>query len=162
MEKEFDEIFSKLAQKIDSMIPVEWIELYYLGEVEKGRLSCSSVFYFTEKNNKSEFKRSHEIPLYYGVSDKVYMELLSELNNHLLELYDCFKLNEQELWEQVSIYINNSGKLNIDFKYDVMNENDGGQVRREAIWAYETFKYESKKGTYTRRILDEYIKEKSE
>ncbi|WP_207654520.1 immunity protein YezG family protein [Lacrimispora amygdalina] len=33
MEKQFADIYSKLANKIVSMIPTKWNKLYYLGEV---------------------------------------------------------------------------------------------------------------------------------
>lgn len=38
-----------------------------------------------------------------------------------------------------------------------MNENDGGQIARETIWAYDTFGYIPEDGTYAKKILDGYL-----
>lgn len=159
MENELAIIYGKIANKINSMIPVNWTKLHYLGEVEKGQMSWSSVFYYVE-SGYSNFIRSHEIPTKYGVSFQIYKKFLSELNELLIELYSCFKQNDQPLWEQVSLMLSSDGQFNVDFFYDVMNENDGGQVDREIIWAYETCNFIPEKGSFMREILDKYIKEK--
>jgi len=161
MELKLGELYKKLAQKLHSMIPCEWTQLYYLGEVEKDRLSCNSVFYFTSpKGNR--FSRSYDIPELCNVSESIFDDLLSELNDILLEIYDCFIENDQPPWEQISVNLNSSGKFSIDFNYDVMHKEDGGQSRREVIWAYETFGHMPAEGKYTRQILDKYIKSKSD
>lgn len=158
MEKQLAEIYNKLASKIASMIPVEWKKFYYLGEVENDKLSWSSVFYF-EEAVKGEVVKSHSIPEKYNVSNEIYEELLNEVNELLLELYECFQNNEQALWNQVSLSVDNTGDFDINYLYDVINEDDGGQVKREIVWAYETFQFMPKEGSYTRKILDKYISE---
>lgn len=159
MENQLAELYNKIANKINSMIPTKWDELYYLGEVEKGKRSWSSVFYFIESAH-GEFIKAHDIPSRSGVSQQIYDELLSELNELLLQLYNCFEQNEQEVWEQVSFKLSSKGNFNVDFFYDVMNENDGGQAK-EIIWAYETFGFLPKKGNLYKRLLDKYIKDQS-
>lgn len=158
MEIELDELYMKIGKHIISMIPVQWSQIYYLGEIEKGKVSMSSVFYFKELKNGNIVK-SHNIPEIYGVSQTIYNELLSELNILLLDLYSCFEKNSQPLWEQMSFSINADGKFNVEFYYDIMNENDGGQVQREVVWAYKTFGLLPKNGSYTRKILDKYLQE---
>ena len=79
------------------------------------------------------------------------------MNKTLLEIYDHFIKDDQEPWEQLSLYLNKDGKFKIEFFYDVMNENDGGQIARETIWAYDTFGYIPEDGTYAKKILDGYL-----
>jgi len=159
MEKELAELYQKLAQIIDSMIPCDWSHLYYLGEVEKGRLSCNSVFYFvtTEGNHLT---RSFDVITLYGVPKDEHYDLLDEVNNILLEIYDCFIMNDQQPWEQISLSLSSSGSFNIDFFYDVMHDDDGGQPQREIGWAYETFGLEPTEG-YFKRLFDDYIASKN-
>lgn len=159
METKLGELYKKLAQSISVMIPVKWDHLYYLGEVEKDKLSWSSVFYFAEISNRSKYIMSHDIPQRYSVSKAVYKDLLTELDCSLLNIYDCFNQYEHELWEQVSFSLKNNGEFNIDFKYDVMNAQNGSQFKREIIWAYETFGY-TPTGRYSENILNEYIANK--
>lgn len=119
------------------MIPTSWDELYYLGEVEEGKASWSSAFYYVESNTNT-IVDGNDIPTKYNVSQQIYEELLSDLSGLLLKLYKCFEDNEQTLWEQVSLTVSSSGKFNVDFFYEVINEDDGGQLQREIVWAYET------------------------
>ena len=52
MEKQLEQLYNKIAEHLDSMIPVKWDKIYLLGEVEKGQLSISSTFYFIESTTK--------------------------------------------------------------------------------------------------------------
>lgn len=36
---------------------------------------------------------------------------------------------------------------------------DDGQVKRQTVWAYETFQFMPKEGSYSRKILNKYISE---
>lgn len=159
MENQLAKLYQEIAQKINTMIPISWEEFYYLGEVEEGRASWSSAFYFVESNTKI-IVDGNEIPTKYNVSQQIYDELLAELSSLLLELYKCFEGNEQALWEQVSLTVSSSGKFNVDFFYEVMNKDDGGQLEREIVWAYETFGFLPEKGSYSRKVLDKYLKKK--
>jgi len=159
MEEKLAELYKGLAEKITSMIPTQWNQLYYLGEVEKGKQSWSSVFYFTDESDGKTVK-SHDIPAVYNVSQQSYSKLLSEVSSLLIALYDCFAANEQELWEQVSFVLSNNGKFKVDFTYNVMHEKDGGQSMRELIWAYETFGFVPREGSRSKKMLDNYLREK--
>lgn len=159
MEQELGVLYNELAQKVISMIPVDWSKIYYLGEVKKKQMSWSSVFYFEETSSK-KFVKSHNIPERYKVSQQVYDGLLVELNSILLKINKCFEENEQTIWDQLSFSLNSNGKFNVDFLYDKISDDDGGQAKREVIWAYNTFEFKPKEGTFTRKLLDSYLSER--
>lgn len=160
MEEQLAELYDKLVNKIIEMIPVEWDNVYCLGEVEKGKKSWSVLFYYLDiKQNK--IVRSNDIRQIYSVSKDIWIKLFLEICDTLIELYDCFSKNEQELWEQVSLFFNKEGEFSIDFYYDVRQEYDGGQIQREVVWAYNTFNYVPKEGSYSREILEQYLKQKN-
>lgn len=158
MEKQFAEIYNKMAEKISSMIPADWYEIYYLGGVSQNK-SHFCVFYFNTFDN-DEFTRSFDIPKIYKVSEEVYLKLHRELNAILLELYNCFELNKQQLWREITFYFNSNGKFKVDFEYNYVE--DLGTLKREVIRAYETCNYVFKNQTkgYIKNSLDEYIKQK--
>lgn len=158
MENQLAEIYGDLADRIIDAIPDEWEKLYYLGEVENGRSSWSSVFYFFDDDR---IIRSHNIPEVYGVSRDIYMELLDAIDAMLLKLYDCFIENGKEAWDQVSLTIYDTGKFNIDYKYDVIEKTNGGQVKREVIWAFETIGIIPEENSFQRTLYEEYLKEKN-
>ena len=66
MEEELGELYNKLANKIVSIIPTEWDEFHYLGEVEENKKSYSSVFYYKDSRTK-EYVKSHKIPELYHI-----------------------------------------------------------------------------------------------
>ena len=146
MEQQLAALYNKLAKHIVAMIPVKWDTFHYLGEVEKGKQSHSSVFYFRDIST-GEFVKSNNMPKIYQIPKSSYMVQWSQLNNILLEIYDCFAENGQAPWEQLSFSVEPSGKFKVNYLYDVMNEKDGGQLVRELIWARDTFGYAPKEGT---------------
>jgi len=157
MEIKLAQLYNQLAKQTISMIPDKWQKIYYLGEVEKGMASCSSVFYYVDSTGR--IIECNEIPEVYKVPKSIFLDLMAKLNRILLEIYECFQNNEQDLWEQLTLFINSEGKFKIDFEYNVMNDDDGGQVMRETLWAYKTFAYKPKEGTYMRKLLEKWIKE---
>jgi len=158
VEKQLQDIYNKLASTVVSMIPTGWSEIYYLGEVEKNKDSWSSVFYF--KDTKSiEYVKCHNIPETYSVSNQIFQRSMTELNEQLLNIYNCFIENEQEAWDQMCLKIDKNGKFSINYKYNQLDEEDD-QVARETIWAYETFQLFPEEGSYTRSILDKYLANK--
>ncbi len=157
MEEKLAELYNKLANQIIDIIPAEWDNVYYLGEVEKKKLSSGSVFYFEDIENAIVLQ-CHKIPEVYQVSKNIYMDLFMKLDDTLLEIYDCFIENGQEAWEQLSLYFNETGEFKIEFFYDVM-ENSKGAFQREIAWAYQTFGYMPEEGSYEKQILEQYLKE---
>ena len=161
MEEKLARLYKKLVNSIIDMIPVEWDDVNYLGEVEIGRgtRSYSSVFYFKDVKRNVKI-RSHKMDEIYGVSENTYMELLTKSDDILLEIFDCFVEYGQKPWQQLSLYFNAENEFKVEFFYDVMN-NEEGPPEREAIWAYHTFGYIAEEGDYLRKLLDEYLKKQA-
>lgn len=156
MENKLSEFYLELGKKLVSMVPAKWNKIYYLGEVEKKKASWSSVFYFEDGNTGSVVK-SHNIPSVYSVSEIIYRDLLKELDQIMLKIYDYFISEEQEEWDQISMVIDNKGRFSVDYFYNKI-EIGSSQVSREVIWAYETFNLIPPEGSYRREILNNYIK----
>ena len=58
----------------------------------------------------------------------------------------------------MSLSVDNTGDFDINYLYNVINGDDG-QVKRQTVWAYETFQFMPKEGSYSRKILNKYISE---
>ncbi|MBR1737397.1 MAG: DUF600 family protein, partial [Firmicutes bacterium] len=71
MEKDLAILYNELANKIIAMIPTKWNKVYFLGDVEKGRISCSSIFYYNENENEKKFIRQYDIKYKYNISEDV-------------------------------------------------------------------------------------------
>lgn len=159
MENKLAKLYNEIGTKIVSAIPVKWEKIYYLGEITKEKSSWSSVFYYTEENS-SQYIESNDIPEKYKVPKTIYEKLMDEINEILLEIYDCFIENGQQPWEQLSLYIDQTGDFSINYLYDTISCGNRGPMEREIIWAYETFGNVPPEGTYLRKILDKYVGQK--
>jgi len=155
-ENKLAKLYNELGSKIVSAIPADWEKVYYLGEVAADKASWSSVFYFKEVSS-NEFIKSHNIPEKYNVSEEIYEQLMDEASEILLKMYDCFIENNQEPWEQLSMFVNETGDFDIDYLYSTISNNDKGPLEREIIWAYEKFGNMPKEGSYTRELLNNYL-----
>ena len=76
----------------------------------------------------------------------------------LFKIYDCFIQNHQKPWEQLCLSVKNAGDFKVNFKYDVMEKSEYGQVEREVIWAYETFGGKTQNSPFLISILEQYLK----
>ena len=153
MEQQLAALYGKLARQIAAMIPAQWDAVHYLGEVEKGKTSYSSVFYFRDTAT-GEFVQSNSMDKKYPISKSAFMDRWMQLNKILLEIYDCFAENGQPAWEQLSLSLEPSGKFKVNYLYDAMDGGDG-PMKREVVWAYKTFGLTPPEGTYARKVLDE-------
>lgn len=60
MEQQLKALYNRLATQVIAMIPAKRDVFHFLGEVEKGKLSYSSVFYFRDISTGA-FVQSHSI-----------------------------------------------------------------------------------------------------
>lgn len=156
MEEQAKNLYIKLAKKVIATIPVEWETVYYLGEVEKGRGSWSSVFYFYDPK-RGEFVQSNSIPQLYSIPKDKYMQAWLGMNEILLEVYQLFADHKRPLWEQLHLSVTRAGKFHAKCFYDVMHPDDGGQLARELVWAHRTFGYTPTDGSWEKEMLDKYL-----
>ena len=159
MENKLQALYGKLANHISGMIPTEWSELYFLGDMGREGKMITAVFYFKERKS-GKFIRSFNIFEMYNISEDIFDQLYDELDSMLLEIYQCFKDNDQELWQQITLKLSSDGKLKVDFHYDVITDDvDDDHLRRELLWAYNNFGYLSD-SSYLREIVEDYIQGK--
>ena len=151
-----NELYGKMANHINNMIPVDWEELYCMGEVAQEDGSNSVVFYFKEKDGE-DFIRSYDIARIYNESEEMHKNWKSELRSMIVEINQCFKDYEQEPWDRLTLKLDSTGAFNIDFEYDVTTGTFGGPVEREVVWAYENFGYVFS-SPYHKKLLDKHIR----
>ena len=131
--------YNEIAQHIANTIPVEWKRVYFLGEVEPGKKSYSSTFYFEDLNG--DIVKCFAIPKKYNVSQEIFDQLMEELRELLLLSYDSFSAEYETPWEQMMISFALNEKIIIDYKYDVYGIAGRSQLHRELLWTYEAFDY---------------------
>lgn len=147
------EYYSKIASKMDEMIPVEWEKIVLFGE-ECGDVT-GAVFYFYT-NERSEPYRSGEIPEDFSVSEDIFDMLETELFNIVKELWYEFKNAGEETWETITFILEKDWNFEIKFGYEGQFDDDMGPMQREIIWAYNELG-RIPKGDFGKKLLKEYL-----
>ncbi|WP_409481120.1 TIGR01741 family protein [Staphylococcus aureus] len=160
-EEKLNEMYNEIANKISSMIPVEWEKVYAMayinernGEVFYNYTEPSSdeLFYYTSVLNKYNIPRSEFM-------DSVY-ELYKQFDN----LRELFIEEGLEPWTSCEFDFTSEGKLNVSFDYIDWMNSEFGQIAKENYYMYKKFgilpetEYEINKV----KEIEQYIKEQEE
>ncbi|WP_242214099.1 immunity protein YezG family protein [Bacillus cereus group sp. BfR-BA-01383] len=134
-ENELNKIYRKIAEKINDMIPVEWEEFYFNGEVKDREGGV--YFFYTTVDEKQEYKYSHYIPRMYNVDRRIYNQFLHELFDLTVQLQQVFIDNQQEAWFSVTMIVNGEGELTVRFSYVNWNDSEFGPSDRIEYFEYK-------------------------
>ncbi|HHW5056471.1 TPA: TIGR01741 family protein [Staphylococcus aureus] len=157
-EEKLNEMYNEIANKISSMIPVEWEKVYAMAYIDErnGEVfynytepSSDELFYYTSVLNKYNIPRSEFM-------DSVY-ELYKQFDN----LRELFIEEGLEPWTSCEFDFTSEGKLNVSFDYIDWMNSEFGQIAKENYYMYKKFgilpetEYEINKV----KEVEKYIKE---
>ena len=160
-EEKLSQKYNEIANKISSMIPVEWEKVYAMayinernGEVFYNYTEPSSdeLFYYTSVLNKYNIPRSEFM-------DSVY-ELYMQFDN----LRELFIEEGLEPWTSCEFDFTREGKLNVSFDYlDWMNS-EFGQIAKENYYMYKKFGISPETEYEINKVkeVEKYVKEQEE
>lgn len=133
-EIELNELYKQIAQQVNNIIPIEWSDLYFNGEVKDKE---GGVFFFFTPIDSNEPVFSHDIPDIYPIDESVYDEELHKLFELAVKLQQVFIDNDQEPWFSVTLILNSSGKLNVKFDYTNWHDSEFGPSDRIDYFEYK-------------------------
>ncbi|AWQ16005.1 TIGR01741 family protein [Bacillus velezensis] len=128
------ELYQKIAEHLNEMIPFQWKKIVLYAEILDD--SADIYFYFTTPNN-SDYLFSHNIPEHFDVSEEIYDQLLIELQELFEELKEEFKLGNQDIWTNLTLKLENTGKFSIDYNYDDVLSSELDDLQRRDVWKYQ-------------------------
>ena len=135
-----NELYSILGEQILSIIPVEWDIAYLLYQTDKKDYEkYISIFYIEKKEKK--ISKFNNIKNKNDNLDYEYNPLIKDIENTIIEIYNCFDYYKQNLWSQLSFSLESDGEFNIEFIY----ENEDNIIKNpkeiEEEWVYKKFGY---------------------
>lgn len=133
-EIKLNELYKEIAQQVNDMIPIEWNNFYFNGEVSEGE---GGVFFFFVPKGEKQHIFSHYIPRLYNVDKRVYNKELHKLFQLTVELQKVFIDYDQEPWFSVTLLLNDTGKLNVHFDYKNWQESEFGPADRIKYFEYK-------------------------
>lgn len=128
------ELYQKIAEHLNEMIPFQWKKIVLYAEILDD--SADIYFYFTTPNN-SDYLFSHNIPEHFDVSEEIYDQLLIELQELFEELKEEFKLGNQDIWTNLTLKLENTGKFSIDYNDDDVLSSELDDLQRRDVWKYQ-------------------------
>lgn len=87
-EEKLSEMYNEIANKISSMIPVEWEKVYTMAYIDDGG---GEVFFNYTKINSDELNYYMNISRDYNISEKIFDDLWMNLYYLFMNLRDLFK-----------------------------------------------------------------------
>ncbi|MCG9803401.1 TIGR01741 family protein [Staphylococcus argenteus] len=160
-EEKLSEMYNEIANKISSMILVEWEKVYAMAYVNErnGEVfynytepSSDELFYYTSVLNKYNIPRSE------------FMDSVYELYKQFDKLRELFIEEGLEPWTSCEFDFTSDGKLNVSFDYIDWMNSEFGQVGRQNYYMYKKFgiipetEYEINKV----KEIEQYLKEQEE
>lgn len=133
-ETELNVLYKSIAQQVNDMIPTEWDNFCFNGEVKDGE---GGVYFFFTPKGEQQHIFSHYIPKLYSVDKRSYNKELHKLFQLTAELQNVFIKNEQEPWFSVTILLSDTGKLNVHFDYTKWHESKFGPTARIKYFEYK-------------------------
>lgn len=134
-ELELNNLYEKIAHHVSGMIPIEWSQFYFNGEVKDKEGGV--FFFFTPIDSKDEPVYSHDIPDLYKINERVYDDEIHKLFELTVELQQVFIDNDQEPWFSVTLLVNESGKMNVHFDYTNWHDSEFGPTARIEYFEYK-------------------------
>ncbi|HGO4011217.1 TIGR01741 family protein [Staphylococcus aureus] len=160
-EEKLSQKYNEIANKISSMIPVEWEKVYVIAYVDDG--GGQVIFYYTKPGNDELYYYS-SIVEDYNVLEEVFDDLWMELYRSFKKLRNIFKEESLEPWTSCEFDFTSDGKLNVSFDYIDWMNSEFGQIAKENYYMYKKFgivpetEYEINKV----KEIEQYIKEQEE
>ncbi|MGE7022131.1 immunity protein YezG family protein [Solibacillus cecembensis] len=131
MEEQMNGLYREIAMTINELIPEEWEDFYFNGEVENGE---GGVFFFFKPINKHDYVYCRDILKKYNINSEKYNKSMRSLLEITNNLKDMFLENDQEPWFSITMKLTSEGKLNIEYDYTKWRESKFGPSDRLEYW----------------------------
>ncbi len=148
-EEKLSEMYSEIANKIISMIPVEWEKVYAMAYIDE---ECGEVFYnYTEPSSDELFYYTSVIKK-YNLLKSSFMDSVYELHDQFEELREVFIEEGLEPWTSCEFDFTKEDKLKVSFDYIDWINTEFDQLGRENYYMYKNLVFYQKRNMKWRRL----------
>jgi len=155
MESQLQELYQKIAETVNSMIPEEWEKFYFYAQIDE---SGGRIYFFYKSIRNHSYNYSLDIPKQFNLSELEFNNKEDKLFDLSEQLREIFKENNQELWYSFTLMLDQTGKFSVSFDYTDWLNTDYGFVAQKKIWKYK-YLDEAPADEKTKSLLNQYLKE---
>ncbi len=135
-EEKLSQKYNEIANKISSMIPVEWEKVYAMAYINERN---GEVFYnYTEPISDELFYYTSVLNK-YNIPRSEFMDSVYELYKQFDNLRELFIEEGLEPWTSCEFDFTREGKLNVSFDYIDWTKLEFGQIAKENYYMYKKF-----------------------
>ncbi|HHW9673284.1 TPA: TIGR01741 family protein [Staphylococcus aureus] len=135
-EEKLSEMYNEIANKISSMIPVDWEKVYAMAYIDDGG---GEVFYYYTEPGSNELYYYTCVLNKYDISESEFMDSVYELYKQFQNLRNLFKEEGHKPWTSCEFDFTRDGKLNVSFDYIDWKNTEFDQLSRENYYMYKKF-----------------------
>ncbi|MBR9212259.1 antitoxin YezG family protein [Staphylococcus aureus] len=160
-EEKLSQMYNEIANKISSMIPVEWEKVYTMAYIDD---EGGEVFYYYTEPGSNELYYYSDIPKDCNVSKDIFKNSWFKVYRMFDELRDLFKEEDFEPWTSCEFDFTKEGELKVSFDYIDWINTEFDQLGRQNYYMYKKFgvipemEYEMEEV----KEIEQYIKEQEE
>ncbi|NFZ14631.1 TIGR01741 family protein [Staphylococcus aureus] len=160
-EEKLSQMYNEIANKISSMIPVEWEKVYTIAYVDD---QGGEVIFNYTKPGSEDLNYYTDISRDYNISEEIFDDLWMNLYYLFMNLRDLFKKEGLEPWTSCEFDFTREGNLKVSFDYIDWINTEFDQLGRENYYMYKKFgvipetEYEINKV----KEIEQFIKEQDE
>ncbi len=153
-QENIEAIYQKVANKLNEMIPESWDKVYLYAEPNDG---VSSVSFYYSPQGKNQFEFSTEIVSKFAINKNDFYYYEYQLCELFEELQNEFRINNQEVWTNLTYIMDENGKYKVDYDYSDLSDTD--DYERQIIWEYKYMGLEPPiERKRDREIIEKYLK----
>lgn len=112
-------LYQKVANILVDMIPEDWKKIFLYAEVREG---FSQVYFYYYPANQEKPVYSLDIPDFFNVDKRQHKEWKQELYKYCEELWNEFKVQEQDQWTNLTYILDNTGQMKLNYGYDDISQ----------------------------------------
>ncbi|WP_221567099.1 immunity protein YezG family protein [Alkalihalobacillus sp. TS-13] len=124
-----ESLYQVAATTLNEMIPEEWDKILLYSEVREG---FSQVFFYYYPINEDSPVYSLDILDNFNIDPQYFKQLKQELYGAFEELWNEFKIQNQEQWTNLTFLLENTGQMKIEYGYEDVA--DLNHVEKQEQW----------------------------
>lgn len=114
-----EKLYAEITHTVLDMIPEEWDWVRLYAEYWEGYYKC--YFYYSPAGS-GEHVYSLDIPDQYEVSQETFDRLDEQLYGYIKALWNEFKNQGETAWTNLTLSLQNDGKMKIDYDYSDLSD----------------------------------------
>lgn len=133
-------LYKNIQKQLFYMIPEKWSKVYLYSSIIESENDTQTGEMFFYYYPKSMFKKNpinvYEVPKKFNIDEGEYLKLSDNLYNKIKELRKLFINQQEEVWTNITILIENY-KFKVIYGYDNLQNMEYNNYERHIIWRYE-------------------------